>query len=149
LKLKPHHVLDIVSHYGEGRDFQPHPYGHAVHTVAQALIANQDLTIEFTLGADDICQPCRHRQADGRCDDVLAQLPEKPSKHDYNLSLDKKLFACFGFPAGRVMTFRAYLEIVTRYLPGLERICSHPGENPASRLAGLQKGLVKLGLGPA
>jgi len=37
MKLRPHHVLDIVSAIGHGAEFRPHPYGHAVHTVAEAI----------------------------------------------------------------------------------------------------------------
>ena len=36
MRLRPHHILDIISSYGHGAEFRPSPYGHAVHTVAEA-----------------------------------------------------------------------------------------------------------------
>jgi len=32
IAVKPHHFVDIVTAFGDGcTEFQPHPYGHAVH----------------------------------------------------------------------------------------------------------------------
>ena len=53
---KPHHFVDIVTALGDGgTDFQPHPYGHAVHSVAKELLAHRDVVLCIELGADDIC----------------------------------------------------------------------------------------------
>jgi hypothetical protein len=38
LRLRTHHLIDIVTDYGRGAVFAPHPYGHAVHTVAERVI---------------------------------------------------------------------------------------------------------------
>jgi hypothetical protein len=139
-------VLDIISAYGRDAEFAPHPYGHAVHSVARALIANPDTAVEFVIGADDICAPCTHLQADEQCDDILAQLDPPLSKQSYNDALDTRLFEALALPRGESMSFRAYLALVSRHLPGLADICSHPGEDPAKRLAGLRRGLEKLGV---
>lgn len=146
MKLRPHHVLDIVSAIGHGAEFRPHPYGHAVHTVAEAIQADVDLLVEFVVGADEICRPCRHLQADGTCDDVLHQLNPPISKQEYNDALDRRLFEFLHLPS-TPMTLREYLQIVQRHLPGIEAICTHPGEDREQRLKGLQLGLAKLGIG--
>ena len=77
MRLRPHHLIDIITDYGHGRRFAPHPYGHAVHSVAQRIVDDPDIEIEFVLRADDICSPCCHLQADGQCDDVLRQLDRR------------------------------------------------------------------------
>jgi hypothetical protein len=146
MKLRPHHVLDIISDHGHGVEFKPHPYGHAVHTVAGAILSNLELEVEFVIGADEICRPCTHLHADGRCDDVLHQLDPPISKQRYNDDLDARLFGYLGLMSSRVITIRKYLEIVAKHLPGIEKICTHPGEDQADRLAGLQQGLTRLGL---
>jgi hypothetical protein len=146
MKLRPHHVLDIVSSYGHGRDFTPHEYGHAVHTVARSIIADMDQTVQWVAGSDEICVPCKHLLPDGQCDDVLRQLDPPIPKQEYNDRLDNKLFEYFGFPANSLMTVRAYLEIVNTKVPGVETICTHPKEDPESRLKGLEQGLIKLGI---
>jgi hypothetical protein len=149
LKLRPHHLLDIVTDYGHGREFQPHPYGHAVHLVANAVLADLELEVQFVVGADDICRPCKHHQPDGQCDDVVGGVSPPLSKQKYNDAQDRKLLACFGFPEGTVMTARQYFQIVNRNVPGLEKLCTHPGESSHDRLKGLEQGLRKLGVRPA
>lgn len=146
MKLRPHHVLDIISSHGHGEEFKPHPYGHAVHTVAQAIIADLNFDVEFIAGADEICRPCRHLQASGQCDDVSNHLGVLESKQAYNDALDRKLFGYLGFKEGAIITMRQYLEKVNAKVPGIEQICSHPGEDKARRLEGLKKGLKKLGV---
>ena len=146
MKLRPHHVLDIISDHGHGVEFKPHPYGHAVHTVAGAILPNVDMDVELVIGADEICRPCIHLQPDGRCDDVLHQVDPSISKQKYNDDLDKRLLDYIGLTSSRVMTIRRYLEIVAKHLPGIEKICTHPGEDQETRLAGLQQGLTRLGI---
>jgi hypothetical protein len=147
MKLRPHHVLDIISGHGHGVEFKPHPYGHAQHTVAAAILSNAELEIELVVGADEICRPCTHLRPDGQCDDVLRQLNPPVSKQKYNDGLDERLLKYLKLTSTRAMTIRKYLEIVAKNLPGVEKICSHPGEDQKARLAGLQNGLAKLGIG--
>ena len=146
MKLRPHHILDIVSGYGYGMVFKPHPYGHAVHRVAKAIISDTELKVEFIVGADKICQPCKHLTPDGLCDDVLSQLDPPLSKQEYNDILDRRLFDYLGFAPRTVMTIRRYLELVNKKAPGIEEICTHPKEDQRQRLDGLIQGLIKLGI---
>lgn len=91
IRIKPHHFIDILAALGRGQTtFDPHPYGHAVHTVAACLLERRDALLEIELGADDVCRPCEHN-VDGRCDDTIdtSFRPEAPSsKHEYNLLID-------------------------------------------------------------
>ena len=144
MKLRPHHLIDIVSSYGRGTEFSPHPYGHALHTVAARVLAEPSLQIELVLAADDICAPCRHLQADGSCDDVLAQLAEPPPKQAYNDDLDARVFSYLGLEPHAQLTVRAFLERLHERVPGIEEICTHPGEDRAERLRDLRRGLERL-----
>ncbi len=146
MKLRPHHVLDILRNYGNGIAFKAHPYGHAVDSVAHIILSNLDIEIEFILGADDMCQPCQHLQADGRCDDVLHQLENPISKHTYNDELDTRLFLYLDMTLGIVMPLRTFLERVGSKIPGIEQVCTHPKEDEQFRLHGITQGLKKLGI---
>lgn len=146
MRLRPHHLLDIVTDYGHGVEFKPHPYGHALHIVAAQVLANPGLMVEFVLAADEICAPCRHLQPDGKCGDAQHQLREPTSKQAYNDELDRRLFLALGMCPGEEMTVGAFLEKVNRHTPGVEKICTHPGEQEEHRLAGLEKGLTRLGV---
>lgn len=146
IKLRPHHLLDIISDYGNGVEFKPHPYGHAVHIVARAVLSRMELKVQFIIGADEICRPCKHLQSNGLCDDVLHQLNPPISKQEYNDGLDRRLFAYLDLTPGVVMTIREFLEIINKKVPGIEKLCTHPKEDQKTRLEGLMRGLAKLGI---
>ena len=58
IAIKPHHFVDIITAFGRGgSEVQPHAYGHALHTVARAILGNPDVLLEMELGADDFCRP--------------------------------------------------------------------------------------------
>jgi hypothetical protein len=145
MKLRPHHILDILRDYGHGKAFEPHPYGHALHTVAHTLLSDLDIDIMLVLGTDAICRPCRHLSSDGVCDDVLPQLPHPLPKQIYNDTLDQRLFAYLEMPPGCVLTLRNFLEAVNDKVPGFELLCTHPKESTQYRLDGLRQGLRMLG----
>ena len=146
MQLRPHHILDIISAYGKGIEYQPHPYGHSLHIVAPRLLSSLDMKIKLVLNADDICEGCEHLLPDGKCKDVLAQLSPSPSKQAYNDVLDSRLFDDLSIEPDSVITTREYLKAVNKKVPGIEKICTHPKENQQERLNGLVSGLIKLGL---
>lgn len=145
MQLRPHHILDIISAYGKGIEYQPHPYGHSLHIVAPRLLSSLDMKIKLVLNADDICEGCEHLLPDGKCKDVLAQLSPSPSKQAYNDVLDSRLFDDLSIEPDSVITTREYLKAVNKKVPGIEKICTHPKENQQERLNGLVSGLIKLG----
>ena len=146
MRLRPHHLIDIVRDHGHRVPLEPHPYGHAVHTVAARVLHDLDLEVTFVLAADDICTPCRHLRADGQCEDVLSQFDEPVSKQAYNDDLDARVFAHMGMQPGARLTVRAFLETPRAHVPGIEEVCTHPGKDRAHRLDGLQEDLARLGV---
>jgi hypothetical protein len=146
LRLRPHHIIDIITDHGKDVQYEPHPYGHSQHIVAPRLLSDLDLKIMLVLEADDICKGCMHLLPDGKCKDVLAQLTPSPSKQAYNDVLDSRLFDLLEIDPDSIMTTRAYLAKVNELIPGIERICTHPKEVQEERLDGLVAGLVKLGI---
>ncbi|MFB3893443.1 MAG: DUF1284 domain-containing protein [Phycisphaerae bacterium] len=147
MRLRPHHLIDIVTSFGQGRQFSPHPYGHALHTVAREVLANPDIEVEFIIGADDICQPCSHLTPDGRCDDILTRFDPPISKQDYNDALDRRVFKHMGMAPGNKMTVRQFLERVASRLPGLMDAFTSDKKIWQSRLEGLTNALRLLGIG--
>jgi len=144
MTLRPHHLLDIITAYGAGAEFRPHPYGHAVHTCADIVLSDLDTEVEFIVGADFICEPCIHL-VEGRCDDAVSQLDPPPSKQDYNDDLDRRVFAHLELQHGTVMTVREFLQVVREHCEGLPKICVHPKRSVEDRAANLDAGLKKLG----
>jgi hypothetical protein len=146
MKLRPHHIIDIITVHGNNIQYQPHPYGHSQHLVASKLLSNLDLKIKLVLESDDICTGCKHLMPDGKCKDVLAQIIPSPSKQAYNDVLDSRLFDHLLLVPSCIITTRKYLETVNNKTPGIEKICTHPKENPEKRLTGLINGLIKLSI---
>ncbi len=146
LQLRPHHILDIITYHGQGIVMEPSEYGHAQHIVSEQILSNPDLNVKLVVGSDDICTGCKHLMADGKCDDVLAQLTPSPSKQAYNDVLDCRLLDLLEIKIDSIMPIREYLGIVNGEVPGIEKMCTHPKENEDERLSGLTEGLIKLGI---
>jgi hypothetical protein len=146
LKLRPHHILDIVTDFGNNQQYQPHPYGHSLHIVGPKILSDLTLKIKLIIGADDVCNGCMHLMPDGKCDDVLSQLKPSPSKQAYNDVLDSRVFDCLSIDPDTILAVHRYLALVNEKIPGIEEICTHPKENKTERSQGLINGLVKLGV---
>ncbi len=146
LRMRPHHIIDIISDYGNNATYEPNPYGHSLHLIAPRLLADLELKIMLVLETDDLCTGCCHILPEGKCDDVLAQLNPSPSKQAYNDVLDCRIFDHLSLDQTCILTTRRYLELINEKTPGIELICTHPKEDPNERLAGLINGLIKLGI---
>jgi hypothetical protein len=147
VRLRPHHVLDIVRDFRPDRgDYAPAPGENGVRTVVRMMTQGIDFPAEFVAGPDVICAPCSHLQPNGRCDRVLDQHDPPERMDDYNDPLDARILAYLALEPGTVMTVRAFLETVNSHLPGIEEVCTHPTEERADRREGLAGGLVALGV---
>ena len=136
IRVKPHHLIDIVTAYGGGQEtFEPSPYGHAVHTVAEQVLADRDAPLEMELGADDICAPCKHN-VNGLCQDTIdtSFRPEAPSsKREWNLIIDQRWCERLGIAQGDRLTAREFCERVRERMG--EDITDIYREIPADRTA--------------
>ena len=125
IRIKPHHFVDILRALGHGQtEFEPHPYGHAVHSVAARLLDDRDSLLEMDLGADDICVPCTHN-VDGQCDDTIdtSFRPEAPSsKREYNLLIDRRWLARLELAEGDRLTAREFCERLRRHSGPLDEV---------------------------
>ena len=146
VKLRPHHILDILRNYGYIENFTPHPFGHAQHLISQHLVSNRNTSIQLVNASDDICVPCKHLLPNGKCNDQPGTLDKPVSKQNYNDALDRKLFHFLDLTENTIITFYEFLVVVQEKIPGIENICTHPTENKQYRLKGMIRGLEKLGL---
>ena len=115
LSIKPHHFIDIITTYGDGvESFSPHPYGHAVHTVAAHILDDHDTILVMELGADDICAPCMHN-CDGACVDTIdtSYRPDAPPmKQDWNLIIDHRWCKRLNIAQGDRLTARQFCALL-------------------------------------
>ncbi len=146
ISIKPHHFVDIVTAFGDGcTDPQPHPYGHAVHSVTKEIVADPDVDLRMEFGADDICRPCCHN-IDGLCDDTIdvsfrPQAPE--SKREYNLLIDQRWAERLGVQQDDILTARDLCLRIRDCVDDLSDIyLEMPVDRTAARQAKLQKGVA-------
>jgi len=145
IRIKPHHFVDIVRALRKGQiAWEPHPYGHNVHEVAERLVAERDAILQIELGADDICEPCIHN-VDGWCRDVIdtSFRPQAPrSKHDWNLLIDRRWCQVLALATGDRITARQLCECLRKHLAQLPEVYKElPSGRVASRTGELARGI--------
>jgi len=156
IRIKPHHFIDIITSFGDGKEtFEPHPYGHAVHTVAARILMkpdafglrrDRDILLEMELGADDICSPCKHN-IDGICEDTIdiSFRPTAPSsKKEWNLIIDRRWCDHLKLQQGDRLTTREFCERLRDYSGDITDIYREiPPEMTADRTQKLKVGIGK------
>jgi hypothetical protein len=148
LKLKPHHLLDILKLYGKdlSRFVPDKNYGHDFHRIGNLIIENSHVLVRFTLGADEICFPCKYLDRD-RCVDVVKDNPARfRLKEKWNKRVDKRLFKLFEISREEEMTALAICSLALKKLTP-EKIFEVWKERPQTeteeRIRFLIKGLVR------
>ena len=147
IAIKPHHFVDIVTAFGEGRpDLQPHPYGHALHRVTRDILAQPEVELRIELGADDICLPCHHN-LNGLCDDTIdtSYRPQAPtSKREWNLLLDQRWSARLGLHQDDRLTARQFCLRLQERAGDIGDIYREiPAARTAARQAKLRRGIAR------
>ena len=152
IRIKPHHFLDMLRDFGGGADMlaapaEPHPYGHAYAAVGRELWRDPDRLVEMDLGADAVCEPCKHN-VNGLCRDTIdtSFRPAAPSsKRVYNLLIDDRWCERLEVSRGMRMTAREFVERVRERIG--EDIADiyreMPPESNADREAKLREGVRK------
>ncbi len=145
IRIKPHHLVDILTSFGEGqRQFTPHPYGHALHTISRRILDDPGVLVEMELGADDICAPCSHNVG-GLCDDVIdtSFRPAAPRlKREWNLLLDRRWCQRLGLSQASRLTLRRFAQLLKDRAGDITDIYREiPAIRTAGRAANLAKGI--------
>ena len=145
--IKPHHFIDIIREFGAGTlTFEPHPYGHTVHTTAEKIVNNRDITLEVEPGADDICKPCRHN-INGMCDDTIdiSYRPGAPSsKREWNLIIDNRWCERLKIKQGDRLTAGEFCKMIKKLSGDFGDIYREiPAERTAKRADNIRKGIGK------
>ena len=148
LRIKPHHFVDILTDYGAGEvATEPHAYGHGVHLATARILSERGLRLRMELGADDICDPCKHNVG-GRCNDTIdiSFRPRAPkSKGEYNLMIDRRWCERLGVQQGEELTAREMLGRLKERGGGLADIYQEePAEAVEAKERNLRRGIKRL-----
>lgn len=141
LRIKPHHFLDILRDYGAGRSWKPHPYGHAVHTVARSLLDNREQMVVLVLGVDDVCDPCRKNE-NGTCMDWTESPGYRIRKEDWNRRIDRRILGLFGLGEGTAISALDFARLALRHIDDVSTVWREvPAEQTQERVRNLSRGL--------
>ncbi|MHB9029763.1 MAG: hypothetical protein ACYC9O_13435 [Candidatus Latescibacterota bacterium] len=125
VSIRPLHFVDIICDYGAGTDrFEPHSYGHAVHTVANRMLEDRDVLLEITLEPDDVCTPCSHN-IDGVCDNLIdrSYRPSAPPlMRDWDLLINQRWCARLNMKEGDRFTARELCQRLRDYAGDITEI---------------------------
>jgi len=142
IRIKPHHFLDIIKVFGAGGIFKPHPYGHAVHMVAEKVLKDSNIVLELVLGADDICQPCIHNK-DGICVDITTTPGVMISKESWNRTIDRRLFERLNLEEGTRISASEFCLVTQEHLGNIYDVWREaPPDQTADREKNLMRGLA-------
>jgi hypothetical protein len=139
IHLCPRHFLNTLRDYGYGIRCEPNEYGHALHIIAERVMANPNCEIKFVIAADEICRPYRHLRADESCDDTMTVVNEKISKQAYNDALDRRLWLYLELEKSNRMKAREFFRLVLQWFDGIEDICTLPRKKRRIENAGYRK----------
>jgi len=148
IRLRPHHVLDVVAYWKPDDDpqYARKSGENNQRTFVRMMGQSLEIPAAFVVGWDFICQPCSHLQADRHCDQILTDHDPPQAMDEYNDPLDRRILAYLGLHEGDVMTVREFLELVSKHVPGIETVCHRPTETAQWRRDALAAGLVTLGI---
>jgi len=146
IAIKPHHFVDILAALGTGQACpEPHPYGHALHTVMRRIVDDPSVMLRIELGADDICRPCRHNVG-GLCDDTIDtsfRPAAPPAKGEYNLLLDRRWCERLGLAEGEELPALTLCERIGKRMDNLAGIYREdPSAKTAKKHADLARGVA-------
>ena len=141
IRLRPHHLLDIVRDYGNGIEKKKtHSWGASVAEVTEKVLSNIDQVIILVSQVDSICETCSKLE-NQICE---ARINENLLMREYNDDLDSRLFDRMKLEEGQRISIRDFLLLVKKDLNNIVDLFTSPNNNPAIRLEGTRLALKKL-----
>ena len=141
IKLRPHHLLDIIRDFGNEVKREAHPWGASLISVTQTILSDINQKVEFVMGVDSICETCS--KLNGQiCE---AQINNELLMRDYNDRIDQVLFSALNIAPGTQLSVREFLQRIYDNIEVLN-IFNSPSNNPIVRMHGTKSAFDKLGI---
>lgn len=135
VKIRPHHLLDILMDYGHSVIKEPHPFEASVDLVTSRILEREP--IKLVPRMDDICFTC-YMLEDELCQ---ARIRDNLLMREYNDRIDDKLFSLMGFNPGDDTTLEDFSLVVKDNLDKILKVFTSPDNNPNYRKEGTIKAL--------
>jgi len=118
MRLRIHHFFDMIRDFGIGKQFDPHPYGHSYHKVAQQILANPDTRLELVVLSDEVCKGCSHLTGSG-CDDLISHRLDFTSKEAFNNHLDARIMDVCEIDVLKEYSPKLLVKMADRYIKNI------------------------------
>lgn len=142
IKIRPHHLLDILRDSGNQVKRSSHPYGASLKEIANDLLSDIDQNIRLVSRVDSICLTCSMLK-ENICS---ARLNDDLLMRDYNDDLDDKLFDVMEITPESNIVVRDFLKIIDNNITTVLAKFSSPTNIPEVRKTGTILALKKLGI---
>lgn len=144
MKLRIHHLFDIIRDFGSGKIFEKHDYGHSYHTIAQKIRDDKAIEIKLVIAQDDICENCI-KLVDGDCIDSINHRKDFDKKEVFNNYLDNRIMKILNLQEHEVVNLEEIVKRSDSYLDKIEYIYAGNDENHTlMRKSHVIKGVEKL-----
>lgn len=121
MKLRIHHFFDMIRDFGIGKQFDPHPYQHSYHKVAELILTDPDFNIEIAVGSDAVCKGCRHL-VNSLCNDTISHRNDFTSKEAYNNYLDTRIIEVCEVDVSKKYSPKQLVKMADRYIQNISFI---------------------------
>ena len=140
IKIRPHHLLDILRDYGNEvkRDF--HPFGASLKEITNDILSDINQNIRLVSRVDSICVTCSKLE-NSIC---KARINDDLLMREYNDDLDDNLFDIMDISPGSELSVRNFLEIVENRMSSILTQFSSPNNSPKVRETGTTIAIRKL-----
>ena len=141
MKLRIHHFFDIIRDYGAEKEFQPHPYLHSWHKVANIILRNPFERIEIVKGLDSVCEGCIKSEGN-ICTDIITHRKDFKGKEEFNNYLDARIMEVCNIRVNSITTPASLLKVSEQYINNIHYIYAGNDQDHTSiRKANLIKGV--------
>jgi hypothetical protein len=130
IKIRPHHFFDVIKLYGKGIDhFVPDKYyHHDFYKIANEIVGNDQLELFLTVGADDICGPCKYQGINKKCEDTISHIVGIGSKDRWNEIIDRRIIEKTRIGDERKIAAKEYCRILLDHIEMVYRVWEEESE---------------------
>lgn len=136
VKVRPHHLFDILRDYGNKVILEPHPFGASVTEVTEKVLRSTS-PIVLVPRIDSICETCSMLKNEI----CQAKIREDLFMSEYNDYLDDKLFKLMDIKPFTQMTLKEFVHIVELKIDILLNQFTSPDNNSEIRYIGTKNAI--------
>ncbi|MGL1892015.1 MAG: hypothetical protein OCD02_10330 [Spirochaetaceae bacterium] len=136
VKIRPHHLLDMLRDYGNKVVHHTHPFGASVKEVTNIVMSSTESFV-MVPRVDSICETCSMLE-DEICQ---AKIREDLLMSEYNDDLDDKLFQVMKLKPFMKLTLLDFTLIIDGMLDTILEQFTSPDNNKGLRYIGTKKAI--------